>query len=173
MKNNIRFFIIALITLFPLSTAYALEGDCEAGGIATSFLSPDAKVYGGGAEFYFRYSVLDGLSFSAHLGLVGARDRVRQQDLGLYYTRVGFVYALDILEWVPALGIHVCEVISEAKEHPWKGGANGLSLDFDFQLAYRGIRQVGLGLNFTYHSVFKTSDYMSVGFSVSWHSDSF
>lgn len=174
MKATTLFSILLLsIVLFSSETAYAIEGDCEAGGIVTAFLSPQANVYGGGAEFYFRYNVLDGLAFSAHLGLVGARDKFRQNDLGLYYARVGFVYALDILEWVPVAGIHLGEVLSEAKEHPWKGGANGLSIDFDAQLSYRGFRHVGIGLHFTYHLVFTADDYMSVGLSASWHSDSF
>lgn len=165
--------LICLCATYVPSTAFALEGDCEAGGIATSLISPNAEVYGGGLEIYFRYYVLDGLAFSAHLGFVGARDKKRAKDLGLYYTRVGFVYALDILEWVPAAGIHLAEVISEAKEHPWQGGANGLSLDFDAQISYRGFRHVGIGLHFTYHLVFQSSDYMSLGLSVSWHSDAF
>jgi hypothetical protein len=46
----------------------------------------------------------------------------------------------------------------EAKEHPWLGGANGLSLDFDAQISYRGFRHVGIGLHFTYHLVFKSND---------------
>lgn len=167
-------FIAFFAFTYASEDAYALEGDAEAGAMLGAILSPSENVYGGGVEFYGRYCVVDGLSVGGGVGIYGARDLDLKRDLGLYNIRLGLVYALDILEWVPAVGLHVSELLSEAKHLTWnKNAGSGFGVDFDVQVQYRGIRSLGLAIFFSYHLAFTASDYMTAGFAVSWHSDVF
>jgi len=158
--------------LFAPQSAYALEGDCEAGLIAKAIIAPSPKIYGGGAELYFAYEAIDGLAFHVAAGFYAANNK-DIGTFGLYNVRVGAMYALDIIEWVPAFGIHFSELMSESDKVTWNDGYNGWGVDFDAQVEYRGIRNVGIGLHFSYHLVFTKEDYMTLGLSVSWHDDSF
>ncbi len=177
--SKLRSLFILLATSITLSLAaptssYALEGDAEAGAMLNAIMSPQRNLYGGGVELYARYCFVDGLSVSGGFGLYGARDIDFNRDVGLYYGRLGLIYALDILEWVPAVGIHFSEIISESKNLSWNMDAgHGLGIDFDFQIQYRGIRNIGIALVFAYHLAFTADDYMTAGFSFAWHSDSF
>ena len=173
MKRLFAPLFCAAAFLMSPATAHALEGDCEAGIIAKAFISPQANIYGGGAELYFAYDALDGLSFHVAAGFYGGYELDIDDAVGLYNMRVGLMYALDILEWVPAIGVHFSELMSESGNQPWADGYNGWAVDFDLQVEYRGIRNVGIGFHFTYHLVFTNDDYMTAGFSVSWHSDTF
>ncbi len=165
-------FLWALSAFVAPQSAYAFEGDCEAGFIAKAIIAPSPSIYGGGAEFYFGYEVLDGLAFHAAAGFYAANNS-KIGTFGLYNVRIGAMYALDIIEWVPAIGIHFSELMTESDKVTWNEGYNGWAIDFDAQVEYRGIRHVGLGLHFTYHLVFTKDDYMTLGLSVSWHDDSF
>ena len=173
MKRFLAPVICAAAFLAAPVSAYAVEGDCEAGMIAKALMSPQANIYGGGAELYFAYDALDGLSFHVAAGFYAGHELELDKTMGLYNIRLGFMYALDILTWVPAVGIHFSELLSESGDQPWTNNYNGWAIDFDAQVEYRGIRNVGIGLHFTYHLVFTNDDYMTAGISVSWHSDSF
>ena len=51
--------------------------------------------------------------------------------------------------------------------------AHGMGIDFDIGIQYRGIRQFGIGLYFSYHLVFTDTDYMTAGITLQWYSGMF
>ncbi|MBO4351012.1 MAG: hypothetical protein J6A01_08715 [Proteobacteria bacterium] len=176
MKHSIPFIILftfLALCFLPMSSASALEGDWELGAAPTAFFMPAHNIYGGGAEFFGRYSVLDGLSVGLAAGIYGARNNDLNQALGIYQLRAGMFYSLDVLQWVPVIGLNVSSIFSEDQTYLWHRNAHGLSVDFDFQLLYRGIRHLGIGIFFNYHIVLVDEDYMTAGLTVSWFSGMF
>ena len=176
MKPSLPLIILfTLLTLcfVPISSAFALEGDWEIGGAPTAFLLPARNIYGGGAEFFARYSVLDGLSVGLAAGAYGARITEINHSLGLYTLRAGLFYSLDVLQWVPVIGLNVSSIFSKDEIYLWHRNAHGMSVDFDFQLLYRGIRHLGIGVFFSYHIVLVDEDYMTTGLTISWFSGMF
>ena len=155
--------------------AWALEGDWEAGGAPAAFLLPTRDIYGAGAELYARYDVLDGLSVNFGAGFYGAQQTVIKQSLGLYTLRAGIFYAFDVLQWVPGVGLNISALFSENTLWKWHRDGNGMGVDFDIYVQYRGIRNVGIGIFFSYHLVFADldSNYMTTGFTFSWYSGMF
>ena len=138
---NFFYKILILLTLCCLpSAAYALEGDWEAGGLGLAYLQPGRDIYGGGAELFARYAVTDGFSLSAGAAAYGVRSQKYNKSFGLYTLRIGGVYALDILQWVPSVGVHFSSQFSENRDYSWHRGGKGLGIDFGAQIQYRGIR---------------------------------
>jgi len=155
------------------SKAHALEGEWEIGAMPMALIMPQGDTYGGGLEIFGRYAVTDGLKISAAFAASVNAIRPTGDILGLYYARIGLIYSLDILEWVPSAGLHISALFSEHPRHRWTMSDNGMGVDFDLMVQYRGIRKFGIGLGFTYHLVFVGRDYMTVGLSFSWFSDEF
>lgn len=174
MKRALLFILFALgmAASFP-SIALALEGDWEAGTNMGAILMPSRDIYGGGAELFARYSVLDGFSIGAGAGFYGAQQTELKSSLGLYTLRVGAAYALDVLQWVPGVAFHVSALFSEDKAWKWHKDGHGMGVDFDFFVQYKGIRHLGIGVFFSYHLVFVDADYMTVGINLSWFSGMF
>lgn len=172
IQQLIAFFILAITLLFSVP-AHAFEGDWEAGAAPGAIIMPSRDVYGGGAEIFARYTVIHGLNVSFGAGFYGAQRTSLEYPLGLYTLRAGLTYVLDILEWVPGVGLHVSALFSEDKKDIWHTKGKGMGLDFDIFVQYRGIRQLGIGVFFSYHLVFVGPDYMTTGLSLSWHSDIF
>ena len=170
---HIRQIILIILLLCLPASAYALEGDWEVGGNAEAILLPSPDIYGGGAEFFARYSVIDGLSLDFGAGFYGARQKDIDLSLGLYTLRFGIFYALDVLQWVPGVGLHVSALFSENEDRKWHRDGHGMGMDFDIFVQYRGIRHLGIGIIFSYHLVFVDVDYMTVGISFSWNSGMF
>lgn len=139
----------------------------------TAILMPSHNIYGGGMELYARYSVIDGLSLNAGAGFYGAKQTDLNAALGLYTLRVGLFYVLDVLQWVPGVGINISSLSSEDKTYDYHRKGNGMGVDFDIYVQYRGIRHLGIGLFFSYHLVFTDVDYMTAGLSLSWYSGMF
>ncbi len=154
-------------------SAHALEGDWEIGASPSAILMPSHHIYGGGTELFTRYSVIDGLSLNAGAGFYGAQQTDLKNALGLYTLRLGVFYALDVLQWVPGVGINLSALFSEDKTYDYHRGGHGMGVDFDIYVQYRGIRHLGIGLFFSYHLVFVDADYMTVGLSFSWNSGMF
>ena len=174
MQRLLILFSVALAGfVFPVSSASALEGDWEIGGAPAALFMPDREIYGGGGEFFARYAVFDGLSLSLAAGAYGARDTDLNHALGLYTLRAGMFYSIDVLQWVPVIGLNVSALFSEDDTWDWHRHAHGIGVDFDFQILYRGIRHLGLGVFFAYHIVLADADYMTAGLTVSWFSGMF
>lgn len=171
--RRILSFLLLSASLLFCTSSQAFEGDWEAGAAPGAILMPSRDTYGGGAELFARYTVIHGLSINFGAGFYGAQRTALHHPLGLYTLRAGAVYALDVLEWVPGAGLHLSALFSEDKKDIWHDKGKGLGLDFDLFVQYRGFRQLGIGLFFTYHLVFTGPDYMTTGLSFSWHSDSF
>ena len=172
----IRYIILIttlVISSWICSPSQAFEGDWEAGASPSAFLMPSRDIYGGGAELFARYTVIHGLNISMGAGFYGAKRTSLDDALGLYTLRAGAIYTLDILEWVPGVGLHVSALFSEDKKDIWHDKGKGMGLDFDIFIQYRGIRSLGIALFFAYHLVFVGPDYMTTGFSFTWHSDRF
>ena len=167
-----KVFILLVLCCFP-SVALALEGDWEAGGLGLAYLQPGRDIYGGGAELFARYAVTDGFSLSAGAAAYGVRSQKFNKSFGLYTLRIGGVYSLDILQWVPSVGVHFSSQFSENRDYSWHRGGKGLGIDFGAQIHYRGIRHFGIGVFYRYHLVFIACDYHTVGISVSWFSGDF
>ncbi len=153
--------------------AQALEGDWELGGAPGAILMPDRNIYGGGAELFARYFAIDGLSINLGAGFYGAKQIDAKYSLGLYTLRTGIFYSLDVLQWVPGVGLNLSALFSEDKTYKYQKDGHGMALDFDFFIQYRGIRHLGIGLFFSYHLVFVDTDYMTVGLSLTWNSGMF
>ena len=167
-----KLLAILAILLFP-APVLALEGDWELAGDASAFLMPDHELYGAGAEFLARYSVLDGFSLGAGLGAFGVRDGNLARSHALFRLHAGASYALDVLQWVPGVGVHFSALFAADDARKWHRDAHGLGLDFEAFVQYRGIRHLGIALFFRYHVVFADSDYMTVGLRFSWFSGEF
>ena len=172
MNHIHKLFMLLVLCCFPVS-AYALEGDWEVGGLGAAILQPGHDIYGGGAEAYARYALTDGFSLSAGAAIYGAHSQKFNKSFGLYTLRVGGVYALDILQWVPSIGVHFSALFSENDNYSWHRGGKGLGIDFGAQIQYRGIRHLGIGLFYRYHLVFIACDYHTLGISISWFSGDF
>lgn len=155
--------------------AWALEGDWEVGGSPSVFLLPSRDIYGAGAELYARYDVLDGLSVGVGAGFYGTQQTVIEQSMGMYTLRAGIFYSFDVLQWVPGVGLNVSALFSENELWKWHRDGNGIGVDFDVYVQYRGIRNVGIGVFFSYHLVFADldSNYMTAGLMFSWYSGMF
>lgn len=176
MKLSLLFIILSTLLalcFLPVSSASALEGDWELGAAPAAFFMPSRDIYGGGAELFGRYSVLDGLSVGLAAGAYGARNTELKHALGIYNLRAGLFYSLDVLQWVPVIGLNVSSIFSDNQTYQWHRNAHGLSVDFDFQLLYRGIRHLGIGIFFSYHIVLVDEDYMTAGLTLSWFSGMF
>ena len=175
MMQRILFIFLTVFSVWALSAtnAFALEGDWEVGGAPSAFFMPSRNIYGGGAELFGRYAVLDGLSVSFAAGAYGVRDTDIQRAFGLYSLRAGLFYSLDVLQWVPAIGLNLSALFSEDDTYLWHKNGHGLSVDFDFQILYRGIRHLGIGVFFSYHIVLVDEDYMTAGLTFSWFSGMF
>lgn len=161
------------LNFFAPSTALALEGDWQADVLSGAWMMPEREIYGGGAEFAVRYHVLDGLSAGAGVGAYGVRNAQRDRSHGVYVARIGMLYALDILQWVPSAGVHFSALFSEDNAYSWHRDGHGLGIDFDIHLQYRGVLHWGFGIFASYHLVFTDLDYITVGVSVSWFSGEF
>ena len=165
---------LTLFLLFGIaSPAFALEGDWETGGMGSAVLMPARSIYGGGGEFFARYALTDGFSLSGGAAVYGVHSQKLKKSFGLYSMRVGGVYALDILQWVPSFGVHFSALFSENENYSWHRSGKGLGLDFGAQIQYRGIRHFAVGLFYRYHLVFTGCDYHTLGISVSWISGDF
>ena len=162
----------------PVS-AWALEGDWEVGGDVTSVFMVTPGSFGGGGDIFARYNIYDGLSLSASAGAYYMHSNAlldsgqKMGSFGLYSLRAGIYYALDIIQWVPSVGIHLNTYFSENKDWKWHRAGNGFGLDAEIQIQYRGIRHFGVGLFFSYHLMFTSPDYMTLGLSFSWFSGEF
>lgn len=167
--------LLFLLTLYPLASkpAIALEGDWTAGASPAAIFIPSDDIYGAGADVFARYAVLDALELSLCAGFYGAQLTTSKQALGLYNLRFGAIYILDVLQWVPWAGIHLSSLFSEDKHKKWHHDGHGLGVDLDVGVQYRGIRQFGIGIFFSYHLVFADSDYMTAGITLQWHSGIF
>lgn len=161
------------VTFLPPQNSLALEGDWTAGASPAAFIMPQNAIYGAGTDLFARYSVLDGLDIGGGFGIYGAKNTKANKALGIYSLRVGAVYNLDILQWVPSAGIHLSALFSEDKLEKWHRKGNGLAIDFDLSVQYRGIRHWGIGAFFSYHLVFTDDDYMTVGLIIQWYSGRF
>lgn len=156
--------------LWP-STSHALEGDWELGGDVAAFLMPHRDLYGGGGEFIARYSVLDGLSVGAGFGIYGARQTTSRENLALFQLNLGVHYALDVLEWIPGVGVQFSSLFDDSGTFHRDG--HGLAVDFEAFVQYRGFRQIGIAIFFRYALVFVDDDFMTVGLRFSWFSGLF
>lgn len=164
---------LALFCAFWTTNALALEGDWELGGAPGAFIMPDRDIYGGGTELFARYFVLDGLSLNLGAGFYGAKQIDAKFALGLYTLRTGIFYSLDVLQWVPGVGLNISALFSENKTYKFQKDGHGMAVDFDLFIQYRGIRHLGIGLFFSYHLVFVDDDYMTAGLSITWNSGMF
>lgn len=153
--------------------ALALEGDWELGAAPAAWIQPARQIYGGGAELFAHYAVTDGLQLSFGAAAYGAKNTEWNEALGVYSLRLGLTYALDILQWVPALGVHVSSLFSENTRYDFHRNGHGMAVDFDISVQYRGFRHIGLGIFFGYHLVFVDADYMTAGLQISYHSGDF
>lgn len=153
--------------------ALALEGDWELGAAPAAWIQPSRQIYGGGAELFAHYAVTDGLQLSFGAAAYGAKNTEWHEALGIYSLRIGLAYALDILQWVPALGVHVSSLFSENTRYDFHRNGHGMAVDFDISVQYRGFRHIGLGIFFGYHLVFVDDDYMTAGLQISYHSGDF
>ncbi len=162
-----------LLSLTVCASAQALEGDWEIGGAPGAILMPSRDIYGGGAELFARYSIIDGLSLNMGAGFYGAQQTDLNNSLGLYTLRTGIFYALDVLQWVPGIGVNISALFSENDAWKFHRDGHGMGIDFDIYVQYRGIRHIGIGVFFSYHLVFVDADYMTVGLSLSWYSGMF
>ena len=167
--------LLAMIALSAISgrDALALEGDWELGALPAAFMMPSPDIYGAGAELYARYDVLDGLSINMGAGFYGAQQTTFKQPLGLYTIRAGIFYALDVLQWVPGVGINVSALFSESNMMYFHREGHGMGIDFDLYVQYRGIRHFGIGIFASYHLVFVDADYITAGLTISWYSGMF
>ena len=162
----------------PVS-AWALEGDWEVGGDVTSVFMVTPGSIGVGGDIFARYNIYDGLSLSAGAGAyyMHSSDEIvsgrKMGSFGLYTLRVGIYYALDIINWVPSAGIHLDTYFSENNDWKWHRDGKGFGVDAEIQIQYRGIRHLGIGLFFSYHLMFTSPDYMTLGLSASWFSGEF
>jgi|GEM_PF-2416826 len=161
------------VAILSCSKAHALEGEWEIGAMPMALIMPQGDTYGGGLEVFGRYAVTDGLKINAAFAASANKFILTGDILGLYYARIGVIYSLDILEWVPSAGLHISALFSEHERHRWTKSDNGMGIDFDLMVQYRGIRNLGIGLGFTYHLVFVGRDYMTIGLSFSWFSGDF
>ena len=173
MKKNTLVIFAFLVSCFWMSHAYALEGDWEAGGDVAAMLMPSSDIYGGGVDLYARYHVIDGLGIGGGIGLYGAHSGKYDNSFALFNFRVGAMYSIDIIEWVPSFGVHLSALFSKNHDYSWHRKGRGMGLDFDAMVQYRGIPQIGIGAFFRYHLVFTDNDYMTVGLCVSWFSGIF
>ncbi|MBR4984496.1 MAG: hypothetical protein IKY83_01990 [Proteobacteria bacterium] len=151
----------------------ALEGDWELGALPAAFMMPSTDIYGAGAELYARYDVIDGLSLNIGAGFYGAQQTVIKHSLGLYTLRAGIFYALDVLQWVPGIGINLSALFSESQMMYFHREGHGMGIDFDLYVQYRGIRHFGIGIFASYHLVFIDADYITAGLTISWYSGMF
>ncbi|MBQ8038223.1 MAG: hypothetical protein IJ268_14635 [Proteobacteria bacterium] len=167
-----------LLTALPMASlnskeAQALESDWELGALPAAFMMPSFDIYGAGTELFARYDVIDGLSLNAGAGFYGAQQTTLQKPLGLYTLRAGAFYALDVLQWVPGIGINLSALFSESRLHNFHRDGHGMGIDFDLYVQYRGIRHLGIGIFASYHLVFVDADYITAGLSISWYSGMF
>ena len=140
---------------------------------ARSHPAPAADIYGAGASIFARYAILDSLELGASAGFYGAQHTKDKRALGLYNIRLGANYVLDVLQWVPWAGIYISSIFSEDTHKKWHKDGHGMGIDFDIGIQYRGIRQFGIGLYFSYHLVFTDTDYMTAGITLQWYSGMF
>ena len=175
IANIVIFLMFVLCSVWTgAKDAVALEGDWEVGMSPGAVIMPSRDIYGGGAELFARYSVLDGLDIGVGAGAYGAHHGDDGgHALGIYSVRAGVMYALDILQWVPRAGVHISSIFSEDDRFSWHRGGHGMGIDFDIQVQYRGIRHVGIGVFFGYRLVFTDHDMMLAGLTVSWISGEF
>lgn len=165
----------AMLTMNCIAShdALALEGDWELGALPAAFMMPSFDIYGAGSELFARYDVIDGLSIHAGAGFYGTQQTTLQKPLGLYTLRAGIFYALDVLQWVPGVGINLSALFSESRLHNFHRDGHGMGIDFDLYVQYRGIRHLGIGIFASYHLVFIDADYITAGLSISWYSGMF
>ena len=173
MQRYLLSLVAFLFTFCFISHAYALEGDWEAGGDVTAVLMPSRDIYGGGADVYARYHVIDGLGVGGGIGLYGVHSDRIDKSFALFNLRVGAVYSIDIIEWVPSFGVHLSSLFSGNDHYKWHRRGHGLGLDLDLIVQYRGIPQIGIGAFFRYHIIFTDNDYMTLGICISWYSGIF
>lgn len=169
----ISFVLSTLALALAPSTSKALEGDWTAGAAPEAILLPAADIYGAGASIFARYAILDSLELGASAGFYGAQQTKDKRALGLYNIRLGANYVLDVLQWVPWVGIYISSIFSEDTHKKWHKDGHGMGIDFDIGIQYRGIRQFGIGLYFSYHLVFTDTDYMTAGITLQWYSGMF
>lgn len=177
MTKSIQFNIFSLILssflLIFSASASAIEGEWETGGTLQAMIAPSPKIFGAGLEVYARYSLTDSIKLSGGFTASAGYWQPEKKSIGIYSVRLGALYALDILEWVPSFGLHLSGHFSENKRFAWNKTQNGMGLDFDLIIQYRGFRQFGIGFAFSYHLLFVNADYLGIGLTFSWFSDEF
>ena len=175
--NIIAILLAAAVFYFHPQKAEAIEGEWTAGGAPIFDIMPHWNAVGPGGELFARYAISDGFRLSADFQASAMLNigKQPQPTFGLYKIRLGVLYALDILTFIPFAGIHLTGVFSELPLFEWNYGSLGLDLDIGFE--YRRWRTFSLGFQFSYHILFadirRLPDFMTFGFFFAWNSDPF
>lgn len=174
-----KFFcsLLLLIALAICSPAQAAEGEFEFGGALLFDFVPSEKIYGGGADIFLRYQVIDSLKVALSFQLSANHRSGYEHVFGLYRLRFGAIYDFDIIAWVPIVGAYLSTLFSEYDYFQWQRDDFGLGLDLELGLAYKGFRPYTIALTLGYHIYFTKMkylpDFFSLGLSLSWTHDNF
>ncbi len=166
------------VSLMAEQKAYALDGEYTFGGGVNTDFSVSSDIYGVGGWFFFQYCIQEGFHINTSISAGAGFDTHAQevQVFDIYALRAGGVYALDILEWVPYVGLNGV-FYATSREDYFSLGQVAVGVDLSIGLDYRRWLDASIGFEFSYHLVFtdrKTlPDFFGIALYYAWQSDPF
>jgi hypothetical protein len=130
--------------------ALAFEGQWHAGGgIGAGFFADSATRAGPAIGLHGAYGLSD--YFDVKLEGLAALHSRDEHGLGLYAVSAGLAYKIDVIQWIPYVGVQVGYYRLSGTDRPGQLHPNELGMSVDLGMDYAVSRSFGLGLELRYH----------------------
>jgi hypothetical protein len=130
--------------------AFAFEGQWHlGGGVGAGWFADSGTSPGPVLGLHAAYGLSD--TFDAKLEGLGALHQHDDQRLGLLGVSAGLSYKIDVIQWIPYVGVQVGYYRLTGAVRP--GGLNGheIGMSVDLGMDYAPIRSFAAGLALRYH----------------------
>jgi hypothetical protein len=140
----------ALAVSLTVPTAAAFERQWHVGGGAGIAAFADRGATPGPAlSLHGAYGLSD--TFDVRVAALGSTHQFEDHSFSVAAATAGLAYKLDVLSWVPYVGLQVGYYRLGSERHPGPVTPDQLGLSVDLGIDYAVRRHFGLGLELRYH----------------------
>lgn len=148
VNRSLLFVSFAVGFVLASRPAGAFERQWHLGGSLAGVSASDSRPSGLGAGLHLAYGLSDVFDVRCELRSTFHAEAGSSPDFGLHLGALGLAYKLDVLEWIPYLGVRAGYYFVSSEPAPWarSGGALGAfaGIDHAFSRDFAGGLEVGV-----------------------------
>ena len=130
--------------------AFAFEGQWHlGGGLGVGWFADGATSPGPVLDLHGAYGLSD--YFDVKLEALGALHSRHDRGLGLYGASAGIAYKVDVIRWIPYVGVQFGYYRLSGTDLPGELRPNELGMSVDLGMDYAVSRSFGIGVELRYH----------------------